>query len=126
MRRALSSCSIGALAALSVGAPLHAAVGNNVSVVRNYSEAEFGPPDQADTTTKPPLEYRISPMDKLSVTVLQLPDLPKDQQVDGSGNIRMPLIGSVRAQGLTATDLEVALKKKFGEKYLQAPEVQVI
>ena len=72
-----------------------------------------------------PVEYHISPLDKLSITVLQLPDLPKDQEVDAQGNIIMPLVGTVHAQGLTTTQLEHLLKAKFGEKYLQAPEVQV-
>jgi polysaccharide export outer membrane protein len=126
MRRALRSSVIGAIAALGIVAPLQSAPADNRGIVRHYSAAEFGVPDQPDTETKPPLEYRIAPLDKLSISVLQLPDLPKDQQVDGNGNIHMPLIGDVRAQGMTARQLEEALKKKFGEKYLQAPEVQVL
>jgi polysaccharide export outer membrane protein len=62
----------------------------------------------------------------VNITVMQLPDLPRDQQVDGAGNIHLPLIGDVRAQGMTARELEAALKVKFGEKYLQAPEIQVV
>jgi polysaccharide biosynthesis/export protein len=126
MGRALRSGVIGAIATFGIYTPLQSAPADNRGIVRHYSEAEFGVPDQPDTATTPPLEYRIAPLDKLSVSVLQLPDLPKDQQVDGSGNIRMPLIGTVRAQGLTARQLEGALKDKFGEKYLQAPEVQVV
>ena len=86
---------------------------------------DFGPPDPPSAATAP-AEYRIGAMDKLSVFVVQLPDLPKEQQVDGAGNIHMPLVGDIHAQGLTARELEVALKQKFGERYLQAPEVQVL
>lgn len=123
MRRRLSPnlLAITALLGTCIGAPAVAGDG----MVRKYSPAEFGAPDPP-SAAQAPVEYRIGPMDKLSIGVLQLPDLPKEQQVDGSGNIHMPLIGDVRAQGLTARELEGELKKKFGEKYLQAPEVQVV
>lgn len=93
--------------------------------VKKYNATEFGPPDPP-SVARAPAEYRIGPMDKLNINVIQLPDLPKDQQVDGAGNIHMPLIGDVQTVGLTARELEDVLRKRFGEKYLQAPEVQVL
>jgi polysaccharide export outer membrane protein len=110
-----------ALSLCSIGSNLNA---SEPSTVRKMTEAEFGPPDQTDPD-KPAVEYRIGPMDKLSVSVLQLPDLPKEQEVDANGDILMPLIGTVHAAGLTADELGARLKEKFGERYLQAPTIQV-
>jgi polysaccharide biosynthesis/export protein len=53
----------------------------------------------------PPSAYeaRIGPADKIDVHVLYEPDLSRDQlRVDASGRIELPLIGQVKAAGLTA------------------------
>ena len=48
-------------------------------------------------------DYRIGATDLLKVTVFQVPDLSFDEvRVDASGQIEMPLIGSVAAAGLTS------------------------
>lgn len=46
-------------------------------------------------------------------------------QVDASGNIALPLVGSVAAQGKTATELGKELETLFGTKYLRNPQVTV-
>jgi polysaccharide export outer membrane protein len=122
MRDRLISGLLGAIILIGGSVASDAGAANDI---KNFNRAEFGPPDPPSAGTAP-VAYRMGPMDKLSVSVIQLPDLPKEQQVDGAGNIHMPLIGDVRAQGLTARELEGVLRTKFGEKYLQAPEVQVL
>ena len=74
-----------------------------------------------------PLEsgYRISPMDTISVKVFRMPDLSGDYQVDLTGQISMPLIGEVRAVDMTTAQLDDTLTKKFGEKYLENPDISV-
>src|SRR3546814_12841125 len=50
--------------------------------------------------------YRIGALDVLKVTVFQEEDLSFDElQVDASGNVSLPLIGTVRAEGMTAAAL---------------------
>ncbi|TPG37961.1 polysaccharide export protein, partial [Sphingomonas koreensis] len=50
--------------------------------------------------------YKLGPLDVLKVTVFQERDLSFDQiQVDASGNLAFPLIGTVHASGETATQL---------------------
>jgi protein involved in polysaccharide export with SLBB domain len=51
-------------------------------------------------------DYRISPFDTLKVSVFQVPDLSGDFEVDLTGNIGMPLIGNVKAVGLTTNELD--------------------
>lgn len=86
--------------------------------------ATFRAPDPPQVAT---LEsgYRISPMDTVSVKVFRLPDLSGDYQVDLTGQISMPLIGEVRAVDMTTAQLDDTLTRKFGEKYLENPDISV-
>lgn len=69
--------------------------------------------------------YRIGPQDVLEISVYQAPDLAKTVQVAESGTVNLPLVGDVRAGGVTARELEHDLKKKYGGRYLQNPQVSV-
>ncbi|MBA3895743.1 MAG: polysaccharide export protein [Sphingomonadaceae bacterium] len=77
--------------------------------------------------TQPALnvDYRIAPMDKLSIRVFKFDDLSGDYSVDLVGNISMPLIGTVRVINLSTDELRIELTKRLGERYLQAPDVSV-
>jgi polysaccharide export outer membrane protein len=71
-------------------------------------------------------DYRLGPLDTIDVAVFQEPDLSvKALQVDASGQIALPLVGSVKAQGMTASELSDALERKLGERYLRNPQVTV-
>lgn len=71
-------------------------------------------------------EYRIGVSDKLAVRVFQVPDLSFDQlTVDTSGNIQMPLIGAVKATGLTSGELGASIAEKLSAQYLRNPQVTV-
>lgn len=71
-------------------------------------------------------DYRIGALDTIDVTVFEEPDLSvKATQVDASGNIALPLVGTVAAQGKTAADLSKELEDLFGAKYLRNPQVTV-
>ena len=89
-----------------------------------YDVATFGVPD---SPTVIPLEsgYKIAPMDTLSVKVFKMPDLSGDYEVDLTGQVSLPLIGSVRAVDLTTTQLDEDLTRRLGEKYLENPDVSV-
>lgn len=70
--------------------------------------------------------YLIGPTDVLKVSVFQVPDLSFDElRVDSSGNIQMPLIGTVHAENLTPGQLSEALREQLGARYLQNPQVSV-
>lgn len=70
-------------------------------------------------------EYRIAPQDVLDISVYQVASLNRTVQVDANGRIDLPLIGSVRAGGQTARDLEAEIAKRMGAKYVQSPQVTV-
>ena len=50
--------------------------------------------------------YRIAPLDTLAVRVFKMPDLSGDFEVDLTGNLQLPLIGSVPAAELTTAELD--------------------
>jgi polysaccharide export outer membrane protein len=89
-----------------------------------YNVSNFGTPDAPELV---PLEagYKIAPMDTLTVKVFKMPDLSGDYEVDLAGHISMPLIGEVPAYDLTTAQLDDALTRKLGEKYLENPDVSV-
>lgn len=84
----------------------------------------FGNPD-APTVAPLGSDYRIAPMDTLSVKVFKSQDLTGDYQVDLSGHISLPLVGEVDAANLTTAQLDQRLTEKLGEKYFQNPDVSV-
>jgi|SRR5215207_199150 len=63
--------------------------------------------------------------DKIRVTVYGEDKLSGEYEVDQSGQISLPLAGTVEARGLTQTELEQALTKKFRSEYLRNPKVTV-
>lgn len=74
----------------------------------------------------PVREYRIGPLDRLGVTVFGERDLSTDQaQVDATGNLSLPLVGSVRADGKTTAALETELRQRLA-RYLVNPRVSVL
>ena len=69
--------------------------------------------------------YKIAPMDKLSIKVFKMEDLSGDYDVDLAGNISLPLVGQVEAANLTTAQLDDQLTQKLGAKYLEHPDVSV-
>lgn len=89
-----------------------------------YDVQSFGVPD---SPTIAPLEsgYKIAPMDTLTIKVFRMPDLSGDYEVDLTGHVAMPLIGSVSAADLTTDQLDRSLTDQFGVKYLENPDISV-
>ncbi len=89
-----------------------------------YDVKTFGAPD-APTVVPLDQGYRIAPLDTLTIKVFKLPDLSGDYEVDLTGQVAMPLIGSVNAVDLTTAELDQRLTARLGEKYLQNPDISV-
>jgi polysaccharide export outer membrane protein len=81
----------------------------------------------APDASAPSPDYAIGPGDVLSVTTFQEKDLTLDHvQVDASGNILLPLIGSVHAAGISSAALSTEIEARLAKRYLRDPQVSVI
>lgn len=82
------------------------------------------PPARADLTAsdRPAL---IGPLDTIQVDVFNVPDLSREMQVDASGRIAMPLVGTVDARGKTASELASVIERALRGRYVRNPEVTV-
>jgi polysaccharide export outer membrane protein len=69
--------------------------------------------------------YRIAPLDTLTVNVFRMKDLSGDYEVDLTGKINMPLIGAIDAAELTAAELDQKLTEVYGSRYLVNPDIAV-
>lgn len=75
--------------------------------------------EQEDTS------YTLGSGDKLRVVVFGQEGLSASYSVDTAGNITMPLIGAVRARGLTTAGLQQAVVAKLRNGYVREPHVAV-
>jgi polysaccharide export outer membrane protein len=84
----------------------------------------LGAPD-APSVVSLESDYRIAPMDTVTVKVFKAPDLSGDYEVDLTGHISLPLVGEVEAANLTTAQLDQKLTSVLGAKYFQNPDVSV-
>ena len=68
---------------------------------------------------------KLQPGDKIKVNVYGEDKLSGEYEIDQSGQISLPLAGTIQAEGLTQSELEQALAKKFRSEYLKNPKVTV-
>lgn len=90
----------------------------------SYNVDNFGPADTPPTLALSE-DYRIAPLDTLKISVFQVPDLSGDFEVDLTGHVALPLLGTVKAVDLTVAQLDQQLTRQLGAKYLQNPDVAV-
>ncbi len=68
-------------------------------------------------------EYILGPNDRVRVTVFGEDDLTGEYQVDTTGFVSLPLIGEVKASGLTLREFENGVEDQYGDGYLVSPRV---
>jgi protein involved in polysaccharide export with SLBB domain len=69
--------------------------------------------------------YRLGTGDQIRVMVYGEDDLGGQFTVDGNGFVSLPLIGQLKAAGSSASDLELEIKAKLADGYLNDPRVSV-
>lgn len=69
--------------------------------------------------------YNLSSGDEVSITVFGEPDLSLNAKINENGSLNYPLLGELRAGGLTVSDLEKTITGKLKGKYLVDPDVRV-
>ena len=70
-------------------------------------------------------DYRIGPYDLLDISVFRAEELSSEVRVDEQGYIKLPMLGNVRAAGLTHNELAGKLADKMRVSLLQNPQVTV-
>lgn len=95
---------------------------SRLTVVDN--ESTLPAPERNDLTAadRPSL---IGPLDTIQVDVFNVPELSREMQVDASGRISMPLIGTIEARGRTAGELAEAVENALRGRYVRNPDVTV-
>ena len=73
----------------------------------------------------PNATYTLDSGDKVRVIVFGQDNLSNVYSVDGSGAVALPLIGPVRARGLTTFELSNEIAGKLRRKYVKDPKVTV-
>ncbi|WP_431307705.1 polysaccharide biosynthesis/export family protein [Caulobacter endophyticus] len=76
-------------------------------------------PVQADL----PQDYRLGAGDKVRVITYNEPTLTGEFDVSSAGYVSLPLIGEVRAKGLTTTEFQNAVAAALKAGYLKDPRV---
>ncbi|MEJ2816535.1 polysaccharide biosynthesis/export family protein [Caulobacter sp. CCG-8] len=69
------------------------------------------------------VDYKLGSGDKIRVTVYGEPSLSGEFFVSGSGMTSLPLIGDVKAVGLTVREFQDAVQKALSDGYLREPRV---
>jgi len=77
---------------------------------------------QSATTNK---DYIIGPEDVLKIQVWDNLDLDREVQVSREGIFSFPLIGSVKADGLSVTQLEREIRERLADGYIVNPNVTI-
>ncbi len=79
----------------------------------------------APASAQPAADYTIGAQDVLAIQVFDQPDLGGKYTVETDGTFSFPLIGRVKAAGMTLRGFEGELKRKLSDGYFRNPQVTV-
>jgi len=85
-------------------------------------ESEVAAPAVAFTLAS---DYKLGPGDRLSVTVFNEKELSLEVRLSDAGTLSFPLLGEIRAQGMTIGMLQEHLTEQLRAGYLVNPQVYV-
>lgn len=108
MRRVMSLLALAAVALWALAAPAGAAA----------QEATA-----AEVRVVP--DYRLGSGDKIRVITFGEEALTGEFFVGGSGNVSLPLVGEVKAAGLTIPEFQTAIETVLKDGYLKDPRVSI-
>lgn len=96
--------------------------GPGLAVMREQALPVPLAPDMTPNAT----DYAIGPLDKLSITVFGIEDLSREEiLVDAAGNLGVPLVGTVRAAGLSPTELALNISEGLRARKIRDPQVTI-
>jgi polysaccharide export outer membrane protein len=70
-------------------------------------------------------DYRLAPRDQVTIAVHGQDDLTRTVRVAESGTITLPMLGEMKAAGMSSTELEHAITAGLKGRYLVDPKVNV-
>jgi len=79
----------------------------------------------AAVNTKSPGPLRIGTDDTVTIAAFHCEEISKSWRVGASGDLDLPMVGKVRAAGLTVEELETSLRDRLG-KFIRNPNVSVV
>lgn len=85
-----------------------------------FSVAAFSRQDTGET-----FYYHLGSGDEIKVTVYDEEDLSGEFEIDGSGNISLPLIGTVNVSNKTLKTAEGLITELLADGYLVSPRVSI-
>jgi len=90
------------------------------------TENDTGVSNQSlDSTFSPSSDYKLGPGDRLSITVFNEKELSLEVRLTNAGTLAYPLLGEIRAQGMTIGKLQEQLTTQLKSGYLVNPQVYV-
>jgi polysaccharide biosynthesis/export protein len=111
------------IVAIAIGCVLVGAAA--VSAQQKQSAATTNASATANAPSASPTAYILGPDDQVTVRALDVDEIDgKTLRVDPSGYVDVPLIGKVKAAGLTVSGFESELTKKLA-KYVREPQISV-
>ena len=87
--------------------------------------ANLPPPDAGGILRPDSAAYRIGAQDQLEINVFGIEELKRTVQVDSSGKILLPLVGTIQAGGRTVPELSTDIATALKAKYMKDPQVIV-
>lgn len=73
----------------------------------------------------PSRPYVLGPSDQLTVDVFGVPELSKSLVVDLTGEISLPLVGTLKVSGMTSNELAAEITRRLRGTYVRDPRVTV-
>lgn len=89
-----------------------------------FEQAVLPTPNRADLVAADRASF-IGPLDTLAIEVFNTPELTRDVQVDLSGSISIPLVGTIDARGKTREELAGTIDTALRGRYIRDPIVTV-
>ncbi|WP_200909859.1 MULTISPECIES: polysaccharide biosynthesis/export family protein [unclassified Sphingomonas] len=83
------------------------------------------PPPTTIDLIAPSRPFVLGPLDQISVEVYGLPEFSRTVQVDASGQIALPLVGSIQAAGKAPAQVAAEYAASLRRQYIRDPRVTV-
>jgi len=82
-------------------------------------------PAAAEPLAVRPAERALGSEDLLEINVFEVPQLDRKVRISSMGTISLPLVGDIRAEGLTPGELERRIQSALAANYVKDPHVSI-